>query len=276
MYVQTFSDPARFLAVAGPWLGARLAENSLLLGVATRSRDVPGIHCDAPWFALARDGDRPVLAALRTAPRPLLLSRGAASAAGLLAEAVTRYQPDNPGVIGPRDEAAAFAESWRPGAWRQEMAMRAYQLAEVSPDPRRPSGELRQPHPQERGLLERWIVGFRRDAHLRDAEPASEVADRMIAGTRAFFFAVGGRPVALVAGAVDLPEAARIGMVYTPPELRGRGFGSAATAALSQLLLDRGSRACLLFTDLANPTSNSVYIQVGYRPVCDYLDLAFE
>ena len=57
--------------------------------------------------------------------------------------------------------------------------------------------------------------------------------------------------------------------MYTPPEQRGHGYASAATAALSQLLLERGRRFCFLFTDLANPTSNHIYQTIGYQPVCD-------
>jgi len=61
-----------------------------------------------------------------------------------------------------------------------------------------------------------------------------------------------------------------------PPELRGRGYGSALTAALTQQLLDGGRRFCFLFTDLANPTSNSIYQRIGYRAVADVDLWAFE
>ncbi len=61
----------------------------------------------------------------------------------------------------------------------------------------------------------------------------------------------------------------RVGPVYTPPELRGRGYASAITAAATQRILASGRRFCFLYTDLANPTSNSIYQQIGYRPVTD-------
>jgi predicted GNAT family acetyltransferase len=46
------------------------------------------------------------------------------------------------------------------------------------------------------------------------------------------------------------------------------------TAALTQEALDAGAREVVLFTDLANPTSNGVYQRIGYRPVDDYLMLS--
>ena len=36
------------------------------------------------------------------------------------------------------------------------------------------------------------------------------------------------------------------------------------------------SRFCFLYTDLENPTSNRIYTAVGYEPVCDSIDYAFE
>jgi predicted GNAT family acetyltransferase len=61
-----------------------------------------------------------------------------------------------------------------------------------------------------------------------------------------------------------------IGPVYTPPQFRGKGYASSLVAKLSQHLLDQGRTFCTLFTDLANPTSNRIYQNIGYRPVCDY------
>ena len=76
------------------------------------------------------------------------------------------------------------------------------------------------------------------------------------------------------------PNGIRVGPVYTPPELRGRGYATALTAELSQRLLDGrlfegGRRFCFLYTDLANPTSNRLYPRIGYRPVHDAVELCF-
>ena len=45
--------------------------------------------------------------------------------------------------------------------------------------------------------------------------------------------------------------------------------------AISRLGLERGFSKCVLYTDLANPTSNSIYRKIGYRPICDSVDIAF-
>jgi hypothetical protein len=45
---------------------------------------------------------------------------------------------------------------------------------------------------------------------------------------------------------------------------------------VSQAELDAGRRFCFLFTDLANPTSNHVYMDIGYEPVRDVDGYAFD
>ena len=66
----------------------------------------------------------------------------------------------------------------------------------------------------------------------------------------------------------------RISGVWTPPELRGHGYASGVVAALSTARLDAGE-ACMLYTDLANPTSNAIYQAMGYRRVGDSISIAF-
>jgi predicted GNAT family acetyltransferase len=62
----------------------------------------------------------------------------------------------------------------------------------------------------------------------------------------------------------------RVAPVYTPAPLRGRGYAGAATTEVSRAALAAGADEVLLFTDLANPTSNGLYQRIGYRPVADF------
>ena len=68
---------------------------------------------------------------------------------------------------------------------------------------------------------------------------------------------------------------ARIGPVYTPPEHRRRGYAAACTAAVSQHLLDHDADGCVLYTALANPTSNAIYRRLGYEAVAETLRYKF-
>jgi predicted GNAT family acetyltransferase len=57
--------------------------------------------------------------------------------------------------------------------------------------------------------------------------------------------------------------------------LRGRGYGGAVTVAATRLAQERGAGKVVLFTDLANPTSNALYQRLGYRPVEDRVMISF-
>ena len=84
------------------------------------------------------------------------------------------------------------------------------------------------------------------------------------------------RPVSIAGFGSPTPHGVRIGPVYTPPDLRGRGYASSLVAKTSQRLLDAGRQFCFLFTDLANPISNHIYQEIGYEPVCDVAEYRFQ
>jgi predicted GNAT family acetyltransferase len=85
----------------------------------------------------------------------------------------------------------------------------------------------------------------------------------------------GGQFVSIAAAVGRTPSGIRIGLVYTPPPLRRRGYAGALVAALSQKLLDSGRRFCFLFTDMTNPTSNKIYQQIGYQKICEQRQVLF-
>jgi predicted GNAT family acetyltransferase len=78
-----------------------------------------------------------------------------------------------------------------------------------------------------------------------------------------------GRPVSFASFGGPTPNGIGVGPVYTPPEARCRGYATALVAQLTKMLIEGGRRFCFLDTDLANPTSNSIYPRVGYEPVTD-------
>ena len=81
--------------------------------------------------------------------------------------------------------------------------------------------------------------------------------------------------VSLTGYASSTPNGARIGPVYTPPDLRGRGYARSLVTHTTERLLGSGRRFCFLYTDLANPTSNRLYQEIGYRQLCVSEDWRF-
>lgn len=187
-----------------------------------------------------------------------------------------------PGVTGPRENAEAFAEQWcrRTGQTaRVEMALRLFRLGELRP-PAAVPGTARMAGAGDIELLVRWRSDFAAAAlpagTSRPDDPRTVVERQLAAGQGNVLWEVNGEPVSLAVASTPVAGMSRIGPVWTPPEHRVRGYGSAATAAASRWALDAGVEHVVLFTDLSNPVSNRIYQRLGYRPVHDVVDLAFE
>jgi predicted GNAT family acetyltransferase len=142
------------------------------------------------------------------------------------------------------------------------------------------AGGLRFAAEADRPRLLEWLAAFAHEAlHEDDRDDAAlnAIVDHRLASAAAgLALWEDGEAVSLAGFGGATPNGIRIGPVYTPPGLRGRGYASALVAALSQLLLDGGRRFCFLYTDLANPTSNAIYRRIGYRLVCESAELRFD
>lgn len=265
---------AEFVARASPWLSRREAANNLPLGIADALANDPERYPD-PYLATLEDGAEVAGVALMTPPHDLIVTDVDPAWLPRIADDVEAAGRDLPGVLGPTATAEAFAHLWaerRGVATSQAMAMRIYALRAVTP-PRDPApGRLRPVGPDEVDRFAAWYEGFARDAHAplaAGADPRAQVR-RHVASGGLHCWEDGGRVVAMACATGPTPSGIRIGLVYTPRELRGRGYATAAVAALSQRQLGAGRRFCFLFTDLDDPTSNSIYARVGYRPVADW------
>jgi uncharacterized protein len=272
--VHRYAEPAQFVDHAGEFLAAREAEHNLILGLSARLRHEPRLFGEDPYLAVVEDGGRVVAAALRTPPHNLALSEidDQRAIEPLVADVRAVFE-SLPGAIGPTVVAARFAELWQAATGargRRALAERIFRAERVDP-PQGVTGRMRPYADSDREQATRWIEAFVAEA-LPDEhrEPTERVLEGRVQDPEGGFVVwEDGEPVCLAGFGGPTPNGIRIGPVYTPPELRGRGYGSALTAALTQQLLDGGRRFCFLFTDLANPTSNSIYQRIGYRPVAD-------
>jgi predicted GNAT family acetyltransferase len=265
-------DVDGFLAAAGEFLVAREAEHNLIYGICSNLRETPEAFSGPPYLATVIDRGRVVAAALQTPPYQLVLSEiDDPGAIPMLADDLV--DRDLPGAIGPVEHVGTFmAEREVRGAPppRLTTSERIFRLTAVT---RRPavSGHTRIAQQADRSVVTRWLEAFRREA-LEETELADveAMADRWLARRgRTLHLWEDGEVVSLAGTGGDTPNGIRIGPVYTPPEARNRGYASALVAAISQEQLAAGKRFCFLFTDLANPTSNHIYREIGYEPVRD-------
>ncbi len=276
-------DAAQFEDEALDLLLAREAENCLMIGLTSQLRSgAATLTASSPYFALIRSQEKVVGAAL-IAGYVLVLSHPIDPAALLLIAAdVAEAAPDVPGVVSEKGASRSFAEAWTAltgKAHRVNLSERIFQCERVV-SPRAVSGAMSIAGEPDRGLLARWLGAFAQEAlgQSSDAAANDRFATRWTQrqGRTMYLWIDEGRVVSMVGVSGDTPNGIRVAPVYTPPELRGRGYASALTAAVTQTQFDAGKRYCFLYTDLANPTSNHIYQSVGYRPVIDAAQYLFD
>jgi len=274
------NDPAAFLDTAAPLLLEDEARHNLILGLAGTLRDEPSRYPEHRLW-LVEDGAGVAAAALQTPPFNLVLARPRSDAA---VELLARDVEDGlPGVVGALPEVDVFTRAWSArtgGAARVVHRQGIYALAQVRPVYGVP-GRMRRGTRADRPLLLDWWRAFAVEA-LHDGHPDLAGLERAvdhrlassIAGVALWEHA--GEPVSLAGYGGATPNGVRIGPVYTPPQLRGRGYASALVAELSADLLAHGREFCFLYTDLANPVSNRIYERIGYERVCESAEVTFE
>jgi predicted GNAT family acetyltransferase len=278
--VERPADVVAFEDRAGAFLREREAENNLILGLCANLRAGRSFGPQPPYFAVATVGADVVGAAMRTPPLNLLVAAGTHErSVPAIVEDVRGVTAHLPGAVGPVTLARVLADRWsaRTGASaRLHMAERIYRLDRVIAPPHGPaSGQMRQATALDRALVSGWLLAFAQEAlNEGNAAAASASADWWIHSGGLYLW-VDGQPVAMAGASGPTPNGIRIGAVYTPRELRGRGYASTLVATLSQRQLDAGRRFCFLFTDLSNPTSNKIYQDIGYGPVCDVEEYRF-
>lgn len=289
-----FDDPGEFLEAAGPVLAAQPVLSTVVAGVAERIRaqreaGVPwpaGVPC---WFATVVEDGAVVATAMRTAPfgdHPAYLMPMPEEAVHLLSRTLLDRGEPVLGANGALPGVRVFCEDLAQATGKRARVAqhtRLFELGELV-RPRPAPGELRPARPEEQDLVLSWYAAFMADADEQAGRvpgttahevPSEDELARRIQGGRLFVWAEGEQPVNLTAATDPAYGVSRIGPVYTPPHLRGRGYASAAVYAVSAWLRARGERACL-FTDQANPTSNKIYEAIGYRPLVDMANLLVE
>ena len=278
MILKTFKTAAEFLQEVRPALEISEAANNLMFGLALRLDRYHERIMIPPYFAVMRRKRELQAAVLMTPPHNLVAMSTNPDYSIEAFDLVTRnLRNENwqvPGVLGPNEAALAFAKVWRSltgEAYVLDMHERVYELRKVVP-PAQPPGRMRLATMADLDLVARWIIEFRAEALPQESTTAEDALEgaRIKIEDQDFYLWEDGQPVALAGRTRPTPNGYCIGPVYTPVAFRCKGYATALTAALSQVLLDSGKKFTVLFTNLSNPTSNRIYRKIGYRSVCDF------
>ena len=128
-------------------------------------------------------------------------------------------------------------------------------------------GTLEQATTEDIELVQEWCESFRIEAQIAILQNVDQITRQVEQGI--VYLRATDRPVSAVVSSRGTENTVTISAVYTPPEYSNNGYATAQTAAVTQKILNSGKKRAVLYTDLDNPTSNSIYQQIGYKPFSD-------
>lgn len=262
-------DITLFAALAGPVLRSeRYTANVIAVQVQEVLSGRRALPEGSTWILVEEDG-RAVGAAMHTPPHNLFLPRLDPGVPEAIADALLDAGVSFRGVAGERPTAERFLRRWeaRGGSGaRLDRSMRMYLLDRLEPPIGVPGGARRAAE-GDQALVTAWMTAFR-DESMPDA-PEEDFAIRSareIGHGHLWIWEVEGDAVSMAGVSPPAAGVARVGPVYTPPVRRRRGYGAAVTARATRAVTDAGAADVVLYTDLANPTSNAIYRSIGYVP----------
>jgi GNAT superfamily N-acetyltransferase len=223
------------------------------------------------FWLVSDDRDEARAVALRwPASMPAVISRVPPDVVDLLVDAMARATPDLSGFGGDVGSASLFAGAWIEHCHQGAEPAEGQRIHRLQGSVRIPlvPGALRAATSRDVSLVWRWSDAFAEETggHVASHD---DVKDRV--RRRDVWLWDDGAPVAMAAARPPVAGVSRVGPVYTPPASRNRGYAGACVAALSAQLLSTVATTCVLYTQLSNPVSNSVYRRIGYEPVIEVL-----
>jgi len=270
--VRLCHDAATTLTISGEFLRASPVLHNLILTFLENRETQP--EPSRYWVATRDSQVSGVMVQTEPARAALLVPMEADTIAALV-DAIADADVDLPGVIGDAATAASFAGGWterRKSSATPVAGPRLYELAKLNPATE-VDGDLRQADEADRALAEIWVRAFQSETSGVQGDPVTQVAALIAHGH--LWLWQNGEAVSMLVARKPVAGVVRLSAVYTPPHSRGLGCAAACVREISLQLTVAGLRS-ILYTDLANPTSNSIYRRIGYRVVSEAIRYRFD
>lgn len=181
-----------------------------------------------------------------------------------------------PGIIGTKEHCNAYHLKYKEITGEElivKMNQRIYSCAKLV-EPIENIEKVRLASDNDVDFLVDWAYKFTQDVkEPASIEKARNSIEHGVKMSTLYVLDIDNTIVSMAARSRSLIKTESVGYVYTPIEYRRRGYGKTVTAAVTQRVIKAGKIATL-YTDLSNPTSNSIYMKIGYIPYCDSVILS--
>ncbi|GAB6461696.1 GNAT family N-acetyltransferase [Bacillus cereus] len=273
--LHVYEEVVNFKKEIIPFLEKNEQENNLILGILQMVQQ--------PIFmGVAKQEEEIAIVFLQTEEKKQIIvatSEMVEEAIVELAKKLAEVYPNVPGLIGNKKVVQKLAEEiavLENKKMNVVMEQGVYALQQVKKKWTE-EGIFREINSDELPVIEKWIYQFCEDVNLPTTkEEAEQTAHTLITNHRLFGLEIDGKLVSVAAKTRPTKNNITINFVYTPKEARKKGYASNCVAALSQRMLDEGYKTTTLYTDLANPTSNKIYQEIGYEQIAESLLIFLE
>ena len=266
--LHVYKEILHFKEDVTPFLEKNEQENNLMLGILQVAQE-------PTFMGVAKRGEEITVVFLQTEEKiQMIVATSENSEVDIvkLAKELSKVYPDIPGLIGNKEIVQKLAEELAVLENKKTnvvMKQGVYALQQIKKKWNE-DGIFREITNDELPLIEKWIYQFCEDVKLPTTkEEAEQTAHTLITNNRLFGLEVDGKLVSVAAKTRPTKNNITVNFVYTPKEARKKGYASNCVAALSQRMLDEGYKTTTLYTDLANPTSNKIYQEIGYEQIAE-------
>jgi GNAT superfamily N-acetyltransferase len=259
------ADAHAFLERAESWLLEEEIERAVPLQTALHAYTDPSYYEEPTYWVTLEDDGRIVGCAFRTPPHHVFVTRMPAAAVPLLLESLKETYTVMSGVSGAQPTASELAKVSFADRWTVQSRQWLWELKAVdAPDT---PGALRFATTADLAAVSEWRA---RDS----AMPLDEAFCARLIDAHWLFVWEDGEPCCLAGVLRHTDGSAALGLLYTPPELRGKGYGTAAVAAWSQQALDRRKR-CFFYTNAVFAPTTAICRKLGHELVHESVDIEF-
>lgn len=242
-------------------------KNNLILGLSDKT-DIENSH-----FAASRIGKKILLGLL--AGKNLILSANTLEKDVYIEMVKHMISIPYPGIIGSKEECLVYQkvfEELTNDKMIIGMNQRIYKCSKVISN-YQSDGNVRLATQDDFSVLRHWFHHFIEDVEGPIfIDKTDESLKKVIDQNRLFVLEKNGKLLSMAGKSREIRNSQTVSMVYTPIEMRNKGYASKVVEEVTRHILEYKD-AATLYTDLSNPTSNSIYMKIGYIPHCDSIVL---
>jgi uncharacterized protein len=277
--LKKYDDLTLFKNDVLPFLELYEAENNLALGVLLSLSE----NDKTPFLMATILKDSKIgMVLLQTHPSQIILSKSISFTSNeiqIIGEMMNTTIQEIPGLIGEKKLTSELADlilQQRRFQVSFIMNQKIYKLEKVKKI-NNTTGKLRKVLDKDHLIISEWMYQFCDEINQPiSLEEADKRVKEMTKKGKLFALEVSGELVSMACATRPTKNNITVSCVYTPKNERKNGYASECVSALTQNLLDLGYKSTSLYTDISNPTSNKIYIEIGYEPIMDSIAILFK